>query len=93
MLACSELRGAETVRSFRPDAPALLFEVIVDILRHQHAASPLFLISGVDSPAGVCYIIISTKTQARLVKLADTKDLGSFAVRHAGSSPAPRTSF
>ena len=28
---------------------------------------------------------------ARLVKLADTKDLGSFAVRHAGSSPAPRT--
>ena len=30
---------------------------------------------------------------ARLVKLADTKDLGSFAVRHAGSSPAPRTTF
>ena len=40
------------------------------------------------------YGILSRQyNHARLVKLADTKDLGSFAVRHAGSSPAPRTSF
>ena len=30
---------------------------------------------------------------ARLVELADTKDLGSFAGRHAGSTPASRTIF
>ena len=37
--------------------------------------------------------IRGTKEYAGVVELADTYDLGSYVVRHAGSSPVIRTNF
>ena len=56
------------------------------MFRGEKRTSSLIFPSRYDILSRWCY-------HARLVKLADTKDLGSFAVRHAGSSPAPRTTF
>lgn len=67
-------------------------EVVYDALDFQQGGMAEWLCSGLQSRVRRFNSDSRLHFSARMVKLADTKDLKSFAARRAGSSPAPGTS-